>query len=89
MAHTVTFCSGYGKCGEDKTRHTTTTVVLDHKKLHKMMVKPFFKAEEEFIGEDGVLTGWEVESRKTIINDDKPVHVSAAILQWSKILLIE
>ena len=54
-----------------------------------MMIKPFFEAEEELIGEDGVLTGWLVESRKTIINDDTPVHISAVILQWSKILLIE
>ena len=89
MTHNQHITLGYGKCGEDKTRHTTTTVALEHKRLHKLMVKPFFKAEEEFIGEDGILTAWEVESRKSTINDDKPVHVAAAILQHSKILFIE
>ena len=58
-------------------------------KLKKIKVKPTFKVEEPFISEDGRLTGWEVECRKTVIHDDKPVHIAAAILQHSKILFLE
>ena len=79
----------YGKCGEDKTRHTTTKVVFDDEKLNKLMVKPFFKDEQELVDEEGEVKGWEVESRKKTVFDDKPVHVSAAILQHSKVLFLD
>merc|ERR1711911_99133 len=79
----------YGKCGEDKARHTTTKVVFDNEKLNKLMVKPFFKDEQELVDEEGEVKGWEVESRKKAVFDDKPVHVSAAILQHSKVLFLD
>ena len=64
-------------------------MVLDGHKLTQMTRKPFFKNEEELVDEDGEITGWEVESRKRTIQDDKPIHVAAAILQHSKILFLE
>ena len=85
----LTVFKGYGKCGEDKTRHTSTRVVFDDAQLNKLMVKPFFKNETELVNENGEVTGWEVESRKRSIQDDKPVHLAAAILQHSKVLLLE
>ena len=85
----IIYTLGYGKCGEDKTRHTSTRPVFDDESLNKAMVKPFFKDETELVNEDGEVTGWEVESRKRSIQDDKPIHLAAAILQHSKVLFLE
>ena len=68
--------------------------MFDDAQLNKLMVKPFFKNETEnyeteIVNENGEVTGWEVESRKRSIQDDKPVHLAAAILQHSKVLLLE
>ena len=63
--------------------------MFDDAQLNKLMVKPFFKNETELVNENGEVTGWEVESRKRSIQDDKPVHLAAAILQHSKVLLLE
>ena len=63
--------------------------MYNDEQLSKQMVKPFFKDETELVNEDGEVTGWEVESRKRSIQDDKPVHLAAAILQHSKVLFLE
>ena len=62
---------------------------MDDNRLSKLMVKPFFRNEMELVNEEGEVTGWEVESRKKVIQDDKPIHFSAAILQHSKVLFLE
>ena len=81
--------SAYGKCGEDVTRHTTTRVVHTHTKLTKLQAKATFVSDNLFLDESGTVTGYEVRMNKTTIKDTKPVHISAAILQWSKILFIK
>ena len=79
---------GYGKCGEDVTRHTTTQVVFDEEKLEKQSRKAFFVCDKEYCNEEGNVSGYEVKMRKRRIEDDKPIHVSLAILQWSKLLFL-
>ena len=80
---------GYGKCGEDVTRHTSTRIVTDDVKLHKLMAKPLFVKEDELVDEFQEVAGYEVTMNKKMITDTKPVHFSAAILQWSKFLFLE
>ena len=71
------------------TKHTNTKIVLDHEKLRKLTAKATYVSENEFIDENGVVTGYEVRMNKTQITDSKPVHIACAILQWSKILFIK
>ena len=79
----------YGKCGEDVTKHTITKTVHDHKKLTKLQAKARYVSDSMFLDETGTVSGYEVRMNKKTINDSKPVHISAAILQWSKILFIK
>ena len=79
---------GYGKCGEDCTRHTTTKIVFEEGKVDKLTRKAFFVTDNEYFNEEGEVTGWEVKMRKRKIHDDKPCHFSLAILQWSKVLFL-
>lgn len=50
--------------------------------------KAFYVADNEYFNEEGEITGYEVKLRKRKIHDDKPCHVSLAILQWSKVLFL-
>ena len=79
---------GYGKCGENVTRHIRTLVVHDEKKLMKLVEKPLFQNEQEFYDEFDNLAAWEVKMKKRRITDDKPVSFSVAILQHSKLLFM-
>ena len=79
---------GYGKCGENCTKHTSTEVVFEESKANKLGRKAFFVNEKEFCDESGDVKGYEIKMRKRTIYDDKPVHVAVAILQWSKILFL-
>ena len=62
--------------------------MFDEAKLEKLTRKAFFVNENEFCNEEGEVTGYEVKMRKRKIHDDKPCHVSVAILQWSKLLFL-
>ena len=79
---------GYGKCGEDVTRHVRTVVVQDEKKFIKLIEKPLFVSEQEFLDEDENFTAWELKMKKRRIIDDKPIVFSVAILQHSKLLFM-
>ena len=85
----IDYLLAYGKCGEDVSKHTTTRIVHDHRKLTKLQAKAMFVSDNFFLDESGTVSGYEVRMNKSIINDSKPVHISAAILQWSKILFIK
>ena len=80
---------GYGKCGEDVTRHTSTHICHEQSQLDKLIAKATFVSENEFVDESGDVKGYEVRMNKTQITDSKPVHIATAILQWSKILFIK
>ena len=43
------YCLGYGKCGEDVSRHIRTVVVTDEEKLMKLVAKPLFESEQAWI----------------------------------------
>ena len=58
-------------------------------KLKKLMAKPQFVKEDEIVDEFHDVAGYEVTMNKKVITDTKPVHFSAAILQWSKLLFLE
>ena len=53
------------------------------------MAKPQFVKEDEIVDEFHDVAGYEVTMNKKVITDTKPVHFSAAILQWSKLLFLE
>ena len=80
---------GYGKCGENVRRHKVHDVVVDTDELYKKMAKPRFVSMTEILDENGEPESWEVATRKKTIEDDKPVHFSLAILQYSKLLFLE
>ena len=69
-------------------RHKNHTLVTDTKKLYKQMAKPRFLTSTEILNEDGEPEAWEVAKKKKTIYDDKPVHFSLAILQYSKLLFL-
>ena len=79
---------GYGKCGENMRRHKVHKIITDESKLYKQMAKPRFLTSTEILDENGEPVSWEVACKKKIINDDKPVHFSLAILQYSKLLFL-
>ena len=70
-------------------RHKVHKIVTDPAKLYKQMAKPRFLTSTEILNEDGEPESWEVASKKKTIYDDKPVHFSLAILQYSKLMFLE
>ena len=42
----LVYCLGYGKCGEDVSRHVRTVVVTEEEKLMKLVAKPLFESEQ-------------------------------------------
>ena len=62
---------------------------MDTDELYKKMAKPRFVSMTEILDENGEPESWEVATRKKTIEDDKPVHFSLAILQYSKLLFLE
>ena len=69
-------------------RHTNSQIVYDEEKANKLSRKAFYVNENEFYDESGEIVGYEVKMRKRTVFDNKPIHVSCAILQWSKILFL-
>ena len=80
---------GYGKCAEDTSRHTSTYVEHASSKIKKLMVQPRFISDVDLEDENNEVMGTEVNMHKTVVQDDKPVHVGLCILQWSKVLFLE
>ena len=48
----MAYCLGYGKCGEDVSRHIRTVVVTEEEKLMKLVAKPLFENEQAWIKND-------------------------------------
>ena len=64
-------------------------VALTEEKRVKLGRKPFFKSETEILDANEEFNGAEIHMRKKKIEDDKPLHVNVAILQFSKLLFME
>ena len=47
--HYLVYYLGYGKCGEDVSRHVRTVVVTEEEKLMKLVAKPLFESEQAWI----------------------------------------
>lgn len=80
--------SGYGKLCERVSSYTKTVLVSNAKSLSRRMANPLFKSESALTTEcdDGI---HEVIMDERKISDDKPVHVGIAILQYSKIMMLQ
>ena len=81
--------SSYGKCGESILKYRNTGVTHDESKVREVRRSPLFKNVDLIPNEDDELVGYEYSTlpKKTI--DNKPVHVSVAILQHAKILFLK
>ena len=88
MIHLICFL-GYGKCGENIRRHKKHKIILDVQKLRKHEAKPRYQSTADLSNESGDAECWEVTSKKKYVDDDKPVHFSLAILQYSKLMFLE
>ena len=64
-------------------------IILDEEKVRKHEAKPRFLTTAEIPDENGEPESWEISSKKKFVDDDKPVHFSLAILQYSKLLFLE
>ena len=80
--------SGYGKCSERVADHKRVEILTDEEKVVKLEAKPQFVDYKEYLDENNDLEAWEITMRKKRIQDDKPVHLSLAILQHSKLLFL-
>jgi hypothetical protein len=81
--------SGYGKLCERVSNYTKTVLVSNAKSLSRKMANPLYKSDA-FLQTEGDTDGiHEVIMDDKKIIDDKPVHVGIAILQYSKILMLE
>ena len=81
--------SSYGKCGESIEKYRNTCITSNDDKLRDARKSPLFKKCDEIFDENHQAVGYEYSSlpKKTI--DNKPVHISVAILQHAKILFLK
>ena len=80
--------SGYGKQAENVSKHRNNNLYTDFDDLLKDEKSPFFKKSSEVLTEDGEVACYVTNLTKAVVNDDKPVHIGVAILQWSKLLFL-
>ena len=81
--------SSYGKCGESIDKYRTTDVTNDEMKFHKLVRSPLYQSAAEIYDENDEIAGYEITRLPSSATDNKPVHVSVAILQHAKILFLE
>ena len=79
---------GYGKQAENVAKHRNNNLYTDFDDLLKDEKSPFFKKSSEVLTEDGEVACYVTNLTKAVVNDDKPVHIGVAILQWSKLLFL-
>ena len=81
--------SSYGKCGESIEKYRNTGITSDQFKMKEVMKSPLFKDVQEVFDETRQAIGYEYSClpKKTV--DNKPVHISVAILQHAKILFLK
>ena len=63
-------------------------MVQEEKKFIKLVEKPLFMSEQEFVDENDNFTAWEMKMKKRRVMDNKPIVFSVAILQHSKLLFM-
>ena len=80
--------SGYGKCAEKVEKHTSTSLFPPDQNIAKILKRALYKDHVVIQNEEGEAGATEVTCDKKIIEDDKPVHIGVAILQWSKLLFL-
>ena len=80
--------SNYGKFLEDVRRHKKTKIV-SHDCLEKYCKKAMYLDHTDLEMEDNESTLSEITMLKHKIQDDRPVHIGLAILQYSKLRLLE
>ena len=83
----IKFFSGYGKLGEAVERHSVT-LIGDERKLVKESKTAFYKHSTALSMENGESSCIEIECTKKRINDDRPIALAVAILQYSKLLFL-
>ena len=69
--------------------YTTTKLITDPKKLKKAIQSPHYKSSNFLTTEDGEIGIHEVTFRQRTIQDQKPVHSGVAILQHSKLMMLQ
>jgi hypothetical protein len=80
--------SGYGKLCERVSDYSQTILVTNKKSLYNKIESPLFKHEVFLESED--LTGvHEIVMDQRRVIDNKPIHAGIAILQHSKILMLQ
>ena len=80
---------GYGKAAErvhNRKRHVVTD---DSTKILKLMRKPLFESSIAIDHEGEEAECAELQLKKSRVLDDKPVHLSVAILQYSKLYMLQ
>ena len=80
--------SSYGKCGESVEKYRDTIISNDQEKCLLKQRSARFKSSDAIVYEDGEEIALELSNLPAKSNDDKPVHVSVAILQHAKILFL-
>ena len=78
----------YGKCAEDVTKYRNTIVTADVNRYEKYRRMPRCLNELEMTSTDDDFCAYEIQMKKTKVNDSKPVHIGVAILQHSKLLFL-
>ena len=81
--------SSYGKCGESVQKYRDTIITDDDSKCSKKVKCPLFKSSVEIFDEEENVVSNEISSLPGKATDNKPVHVSVAILQHAKILFLK
>ena len=80
--------SGYGKCAEKVEKHTDTGLYPPDHDIAKLIKQLLYKDHVVIQNEEGEAGATEVTCDKSSIEDEKPVHIGVAILQWSKVLFL-
>ena len=80
--------SGYGKCAEKVEDHKNTSLYPPNHNITKIARRAVYKHHVVIENEEGEASATEVTLDKKTIEDEKPVHIGVAILQWSKLLFL-
>ena len=75
--------------GECITKHMSNKIVTSKEQYEKYSRKATLVSEFAILGEKDETVGFELNLRKRLYKDDKPVHISCAILQYSKLIFLK
>ena len=80
--------SAYGKFIEDPRKHTQTSIIPPEK-IDRRMKRPMYKSHIVLSNKDNNMDLMEVTMNKQRIEDSRPCHIGFAILQLSKLKLLQ